>query len=173
MKEYTKTIVIRHGVTKCTYLTRLVSLNLMSKFLKHSIAIHFPCKCCTTKYWYVSITSVTNCSFSIRFAPLNLFILYITPRERRCIEMGPRASSAWMGVRRLCGMYKFTTNPSFGRDVNKTEVPCWESSKNYTKYFFVLKKICYICRTISVFCLINYFTKKFRLSKRWKWISSV
>ena len=54
-------------VTKCTYLTRLVSLNLMSKFLKHSIAIHFPYKCCTTKYWYVSITSVKNCSFSIRF----------------------------------------------------------------------------------------------------------
>ena len=22
------------------------------------------------------------------------------------------------------GMYKFTTNPSFERDVNKTEVPC-------------------------------------------------
>jgi hypothetical protein len=34
--------------------------------------------------------------------------------------MGPRASSAWRGVRRLCGMYKFTTNPSFGWDVNKT-----------------------------------------------------
>jgi hypothetical protein len=38
---------------------------MMSKFLRHSIAIHFPCKCCTTKYWYVSITSVTNCSSSI------------------------------------------------------------------------------------------------------------
>jgi hypothetical protein len=42
------------------------------------------------------------------------------------IEMGPRASSAWRGVRRLCGMYKFKTNPSFGWDVNKTEVPCWK-----------------------------------------------
>ena len=40
--------------------------------------------------------------------------------------MGPRASSAWRGVRRLCGMYKYTTNPSCGWDVNKTEVPCWE-----------------------------------------------
>jgi hypothetical protein len=40
--------------------------------------------------------------------------------------MGPRASSAWRGVRRLCGMYKFTSNPSFGWGVNKTEVPCWE-----------------------------------------------
>ena len=50
--------------------------------------------------------------------------IYTTPREPRCIEMGPRASSAWRGVRRLCGMYTFTTNPSFGRDVNNTEVPC-------------------------------------------------
>jgi hypothetical protein len=49
-----------------------------------------------------------------------------TPREPRGIEMGPRASSAWRGVRRLCGMYKYTTNPSCGWDVNKTEVPCWE-----------------------------------------------
>ena len=49
-----------------------------------------------------------------------------TPRESRGIEMGPRASSAWRGVRRLCGMYKYTTNPSCGWDVNKTEVPCWE-----------------------------------------------
>jgi uncharacterized membrane protein len=40
--------------------------------------------------------------------------------------MGPRASSAWRGVRRLCGMHKFTTNPSCGWDVNKTEVLCWE-----------------------------------------------
>ena len=46
--------------------------------------------------------------------------------QLRCIEMGPRASSAWMGVCRLCGMYKFTTNPSFGWDVNKNDVPCWE-----------------------------------------------
>ena len=46
-----------------------------------------------------------------------------TPREPRGIEMGPRASSAWRGVRQLCGMYKFTTNPSFGWDVNKTIKP--------------------------------------------------
>ena len=46
--------------------------------------------------------------------------------QPRGIEMGPRASSAWRGVRRLCGMYKFTTNPSFGWDINKTDVPCWE-----------------------------------------------
>jgi hypothetical protein len=38
-------------------------------------------------------------------------------RSSRGIKMGPRASSAWRGVRRLCGMYKFTTNPSFGWDV--------------------------------------------------------
>jgi len=55
-----------------------------------------------------------------------LFIICLTPREPRGIEMGSRASSAWRGVRQLCGMYKFTTNPSFGRDVNKTEVLCWE-----------------------------------------------
>ena len=48
-----------------------------------------------------------------------------TTREPRGMEMGPRAFSAWRGVRRLCGMYTFTTNPSFGWEVNKTEVPCW------------------------------------------------
>jgi hypothetical protein len=62
---------------------------------------------------------------------LFLFLILVsnpvgTPWEPRSIEMGPIASSAWRGVRRLCGMYKFTTNPSFGWDVNKTEVPCWE-----------------------------------------------
>ena len=51
---------------------------------------------------------------------------FLTQWEPRRIEMEPIASSAWRGVRRLCGMYKFTTNPSFGWDVNKTEVPCWE-----------------------------------------------
>jgi hypothetical protein len=51
--------------------------------------------------------------------PYTLYIL----REPRGIEMGPRASSDWRGVRRLNGMYKFTINPSFGWDVNKTEVP--------------------------------------------------
>ena len=54
------------------------------------------------------------------------FKCFTTPREPRGIEMGPRASSAWRGVCRLCGMHKFTTNPSCGWDVNKTEVPCWE-----------------------------------------------
>ena len=49
-----------------------------------------------------------------------------TPRKPWGIEMGQRASSVWRGIRRLCGMYKFTTNPSFVWDVNKTEVPCWE-----------------------------------------------
>jgi hypothetical protein len=34
--------------------------------------------------------------------------------------MVPRASSARRGVRRLCGMYIFTTNPFCGWDVNKT-----------------------------------------------------
>ena len=56
----------------------------------------------------------------------SLLLLVQTPQEPQGIEMGPRASSAWRGVRRLCGMHKFTTNPSCGWDVNKTEVPCWE-----------------------------------------------
>ena len=48
--------------------------------------------------------------------------------------MGPRASSAWRGARRLCGMYKFTTKPFFGWDVNKTEVPCWEVVTLFARY---------------------------------------
>ena len=58
----------------------------------------------------------------------NMSYVLGTPRELPCIEMRPRSSSSWRGVGRLCGMYKFTTNPSCGWDVNKTEVPCWEIS---------------------------------------------
>jgi hypothetical protein len=58
----------------------------------------------------------------------------VIPRESRDIEMEPRASSAWRGARRLCGMYKFTTKPFFGWDVNKTEVPCWEIVTLFARY---------------------------------------
>jgi hypothetical protein len=61
-----------------------------------------------------------------------------TPRELRGMEMGPRASSAWRCVRRLCGMNKFTTNPSFGWDVNKTEVSWWEIAIQCNSSLWVL-----------------------------------
>ena len=55
-------------------------------------------------------------------------------REPQGIEMGPAASSAWRSFRRLCGMYKFTTNLSFGWDVNKTEVSCWEIATLFARW---------------------------------------
>ena len=73
----------------------------------------------TYSFW--SLTKTDICLFDV------------TPREPRGMEMGPRAYSAWMGVRRMCGMYKFTTSPSFGWDVNKTEVPCWEIATLFTR----------------------------------------
>jgi hypothetical protein len=54
--------------------------------------------------------------------------------EPRGIEMGPRASSAWRVVRRLFGMYTFTTKPFFGWDVNRTEIPCWEIATLFARY---------------------------------------
>jgi hypothetical protein len=75
--------------------------------------------------FYIAI-GIAGSVKQIRVQFLIGFNLVWTPREPRGIEMGPRASSAWRGVRRLCGVHKFTTNPSCGWDVNKTEVPCWE-----------------------------------------------
>ena len=89
--------------------------------------------CCISLIWSIYNLVGRWIHLNIIFNFVNLFYLnkctsssVITPREPRGIEMGPRASSAWRGVRRLCGMYKCTTNPSCGWDVNKTEVPCWE-----------------------------------------------
>jgi hypothetical protein len=42
--------------------------------------------------------------------------------------------TSFISVRRLCGMYNFTINPSCGWDVNKTEVPCWEIATLSARY---------------------------------------
>jgi hypothetical protein len=63
---------------------------------------------------------------------------HVAPLGHIIIEMGLRASSAWRGVRRLCRMYKFKTNLSFGWDVNKTEVPCWEIATLWGNMFLLL-----------------------------------
>jgi hypothetical protein len=63
---------------------------------------------------------------------------HVAPLGHIIIEMGLRASSAWRGVRRLCRMYKFKTNLSFGWDVNKTEVPCWEIATLWSNMFLLL-----------------------------------
>jgi hypothetical protein len=56
-----------------------------------------------------------NCSTSWCMTRLPLLpIIYIRAHYIIQLEMWPRASSVWRGVRRLCGMYKFTTNSSCG-----------------------------------------------------------
>jgi hypothetical protein len=110
-------------------------------FLRDSIAIHFPYKCYTTKYWYVSITSVTNCSSSIRFAPIHSSgIITMSYYFRFCIffhydEMSPI----------------FIDYPEFLRLQGMVEMPCNEISKNrFVKDIFWLAiHFPYKCCTIK------------------------
>jgi hypothetical protein len=93
--------------------------------------------------------------------------------------------------RRLCGMYNFTTNPSCGWDVNKTEVPCWEIASLSARYrtqcnnsfwalcswWVVNKRPVINCTGISIhhlwrrhfLCFTN--STKVNVVEKWFWVS--
>jgi hypothetical protein len=130
----------------------------MSKFLKHSIAIHFPYKCCTTKYWYVSITPVKNCSFSIRFVLIHSSEIIWSSSVNLCsytFKVYVRGQKNFMWTKQ--NKFDNLEHISFFYD-NMYGICKYLSTSTILLFWFVAKHLDLFCQSFYflIFCLVSF-----------------
>jgi hypothetical protein len=109
---------------------------------------------------------MTDCTCESTSKCLIFITFYL--REPRGIEMGPRASSAWRGVRRLCGMHKFTTNPSCGWDVNNATGLETRKGDGYGRIILPVQQVSYGPLIMSIMLIMSCSTGFFNVQRGWQ-----